>query len=143
MRNREEMKKYIQKRRFCQILQKMIEQQVKCNFCDKVLETLHHKDENHTNNRLINLLPVCQKHHLEIPHTSDIVLETPLNEPRQAKNTVTRPRTISSMLENVTDGRIYNVSIKRPNSYGRIHITEGSRHLLEFLSSLGFTEIIS
>jgi len=143
MRDRKEMKEYMQIRRFCKILERKKKQQVKCHFCDSILETLHHKDEDHANNQLINLLPVCQKHHLEIPHASDIALETGFYEPRQAKMAVTRPKTTNDMLKNVTNGRIYNVTIRNPSSCKKIYIIEGSYHLAEFLDSLGFTEVVN
>lgn len=143
MRNREEMKEYMQKHRFCKILERMKEQRVKCNFCDSVLETLHHKDENHANNRLNNLVPVCQQHHLEIPHLSDVALEDGFYELQPAKNTVTRPETIASILRNCNTGRVYNLTLRDPIRYNhRIRIQEGSIHLVEFLGSLGYTEIV-
>ena len=143
MRDKSEAKEYMQKYRFCRILERMKKQQIKCIYCDKTLETLHHKDEDHSNNRLANLIPICQEHHLEIPHLSDISSETSFLPPKHPKITVTQPKTINTILQNCNTGRIYNLTITKSNSKSKIHIMEGSFHLLEFLQSLGYTEIVN
>ena len=139
MRDKSDLKEYMQKYRFCKILNRMKEKRVKCEYCDKTLETLHHKDEDHSNNRLTNLIPVCQVHHLEIIHKSDII---PQNMPNfasfKAQKAVTQPKTTDTILQNCNNGRIYNLTIMKPDSKRKINIIEGSLHLLEFLGSLGY-----
>ena len=72
MRIKEKNKEYINKYRFAMRVGKMREDKIMCEVCfGRLAETLHHKDENHDNNRGSNLLPVCRDCHLEIPHESD------------------------------------------------------------------------
>ena len=144
MRDRSEIKEYMQKYRFCKILAQMKKQQVQCTYCNKILETLHHKDENHANNRLVNLLPVCQQHHLEIPHKSDISYENAPDLPiLRHKMAVTYPEVVGRMLQNCNIHRFYDLTLRKSSGYDKtIHIIEGSRHLVEFLDSLGWTAII-
>lgn len=145
MRSKEEFKEYMNKYRFCKILERYKQQRKKCEYCDNILETLHHRDENHNNNRLSNLLPVCHKHHLEIEHNSDhqfdILPDMPFKPSKLAKNTVTTPKSTKGMLENCNISRFYNVTLINPTSKRKANIIEGSKHLVELLSSLGFVEV--
>ena len=97
------------------------------------------------NNRLSNLLPVCHKHHLEIEHNSDhqfdILPNMPFKPSKLAKNTVTTPKSTKGMLENCNISRFYNVTLINPTSKRKANIIEGSKHLVELLSSLGFVEV--
>ena len=142
MRNREKLKEYMQKYRFNQVLTRWKEQGKKCKYCDKILETIHHIDENHANNRLKNYQPVCQEHHLAIIHRSDIPQDMPNLASFKAKKTVIQPRTINTILQNCNITRICNLTLRNPITYRKIYIIEGSRHLVEFLGSIGFMEII-
>ena len=144
MRNREKVKEYMQKYRFCKVLTRWKEQGKKCEYCDKILETIHHIDENHANNRISNYLPVCQEHHLEIIHKSDMPQDMPILASFKAQKTVNRQRTVNDVLQNCNTGRIYNLTIRKSIGCNKtIHIMEGSRHLVEFLVSLGFIEVVS
>ena len=145
MRNKEQMKEYMQKHRFCKLLERMKEQQVKCysDECDRILDTLHHKDENHANNRLDNLLPVCGEHHLKIPHKiddHDYAMSTmPLNEPERA---VTRlNKRFDTFLECYNEN-IICIIIYNPKTNVKIHIIEISKRAGEILNKVGFSEII-
>ena len=62
----------MQKRRFAQKMNIMLKNQSLCEVCWVVsARTLHHKDEDQSNNRGDNLLPVCRECHLNIPHKVD------------------------------------------------------------------------
>lgn len=61
----------MRKLRFFAKLEKRRARGETCFFCGKLLETLHHIDENHDNNRDYNLLNVCNDCHLLIPHNGE------------------------------------------------------------------------
>jgi hypothetical protein len=115
------------------------------------VDTLHHINENHSDNsdnRLDNLLPVCNKCYLDIPHTCDKpnfydmseTPEMPKLSPRKPKEAVIIKKTLR-VIDNCNTRRIHNITLVKPNTSKRIHITEiteGSSHLLELFAGLGY-----
>ena len=96
MRTREKNKDYMNKYRFQKKVAKIKEAHTVCQVCfDKVAQTLHHRNEDHGDNRNVNLLPVCQECHTEIPHQSDKFpktdSQTPQKQPPEPQNEVLQP----------------------------------------------------
>lgn len=61
-KERQRLKTYIR------ILEHRKVTEVTCFFCPNPIEVLHHKDENHGNNRDSNLLSVCKECHEKLEH---------------------------------------------------------------------------
>ena len=146
MRTREQNREYIQRYRYKKKLSKTRHKEDLCYYCGGKVETLHHINENQSDNHSKNLLPLCQKCHLEIPHQCDkngfydnTPLNMPLNARRKPVEPVTLEKTTSNLLKNCNTGRFYNVTLLKPNSNIKIHISEGSRRLVEMFMNLGFT----
>ena len=53
-------------------LHEVIENRVECTRCDALAKTLHHRDEDQSNNDPDNLEPMCQKCHMEEPHKGEV-----------------------------------------------------------------------
>ena len=53
-------------------LDELIARNEPCDYCDKLVQTLHHKNENRDDDSKHNLLPVCFKCHEEIPHNRSV-----------------------------------------------------------------------
>ncbi len=53
-------------------LDKLVARNEICNYCDELVQTLHHKNENRDDNSKHNLLPVCFECHEKIPHKRSI-----------------------------------------------------------------------
>ena len=143
MRDKEKMTVYMQKYRFTKTLEQWKKEQKKCTYCDKVLETIHHKDEDHANNRLSNYEPVCQEHHLEIPHSCDTPGYYAQNKPLKPSVAVYRSKNAADYLLNTVNQRISNITIRNPTTCRRLHLIEVGRHCFEFLTNLGYSEICS
>ena len=62
---------YKSKQRFKAMLEGRQKMGQLCDLCGGPLETLHHIDEDHANNRNSNLMNVCHKCHTDIPHQHD------------------------------------------------------------------------
>ena len=72
MRDKKSNRDYIQKYRFRQKMAEMLRKHSVCEVCFNALaQTLHHIDEDHSNNKSSNLLPICRKCHLEMKHKVD------------------------------------------------------------------------
>ena len=58
-------------RTYRRLVDKMKAAETPCNFCSSLADLLHHKDEDHSNNRPENLVPMCKEHHLATEHKCD------------------------------------------------------------------------
>lgn len=153
MRTREKNAEYLRLYRFKKKLKNISE--FKCRYCGDDAQTLHHINEKHEDTRLKNLLPVCHKCHLGIPHICDkpnfypIVPDeaeiAPIRVKKASpriKEAVTSKKSIDELLQDCNTYHLANITIKKPNTLSIIHITEGSKRLVNLLVSLGFTERI-
>lgn len=157
MRTREQNTEYIRLYRFNKRFNRYKDSGEKiCHYCGGEAETMHHINENHSDNSKENLLPLCHKCHLEITHICDkpnfyqkreamsyTTQKTHRNRVFNASDAVTPKKTIASMLENCNTSRVYNITLLKPNTSKRIHITEGSKRLVSLFQGLGFTELVS
>ena len=150
MRTKEENREYFQRRRYNEKLNKMKERKTECYYCDNPAETLHHKNENHADNNSSNLIPLCRSCHTEALHKSDVLPKDwqkpsrKANKPRfPLKKQMLQPKTMESLLESCNTDKIFNVTIKKPGTNTIWHIHQARKRTLEFLRSLGFTEIVS
>ena len=151
MRDRKSNREYMQKRRWSRKLNIVKNRRETCSFCDELASTLHHKDEDQSNNNWGNLLPVCKEHHLRIPHSCDenvTELESngsriPLKLRRKPKVACYRLKSVGDYLKNVTNNRIYSITLINPSNYKRIRIQICSRRTLELLKSWGYTDIFN
>jgi hypothetical protein len=96
MRTKEQNKEYINRYRFGKKVEEMIEKNTLCQICffDKA-KTLHHLNEDHTDNRKDNLQPVCLKCHLELKHKIEVrstdTLKRGYNSPLKPLEQVLQP----------------------------------------------------
>lgn len=152
LRTREQNTEYIRKYRFTKKLQKIKAKEDMCHFCGGKVETLHHINENHADNRLENLMPLCHKCHLEVSHICDKpnyyqgdtlpdASRKPVKPVSKPKEAVTLKKTTKDILDKCVTGRVYNINLVKPGTSKRIHITEGSKKLVELFTNLGFTEV--
>lgn len=149
MRTRQQNREYIRKYRYNKKLSAQKLKENLCNYCGGSVETLHHINELHSDNRPENLLPVCNKCHLDIIHSCDKpnyyktdTPDLPRNRISKLKNAVIPKKTIWDVLNNCNTNRIYNLTLLKPNTSKKIHISEGSRRLVELFSGMGYTEVI-
>ena len=74
-RSSDEERHWARTRRYRSILKNRQANGETCIYCSTRVEVLHHKDEDQSNNRPINLLSMCKIHHLEQEHKSDSEVE--------------------------------------------------------------------
>ena len=87
VRTKEENQEHVRKYRFVKKVEKMKEKNTTCQVCYfSPAETLHHKNENHADNKKENLLPVCRECHLDIEHECDYDLAYASQIPQNAHN---------------------------------------------------------
>ena len=102
MRTREQNKDYLNKYRFGKKVQNLRAKRIRCVMCENLAETLHHKDEDHNNNRSNNLIPVCRTCHLRMVHKEELKYpthqrraynrtETPQKQVLQKPKSIVRP----------------------------------------------------
>ena len=152
-RTSEFFKEQMRKSRFNKKSIQMRENGTRCRYCGEVAVTFHHKDENQANNRKSNLLPVCNKCHLVIPHQCDkpnFYQENqteqpyvPVERPKQPLKTVNTPRLANTLLTSVNNNRLYNVSLYNPTTCRKLLMLEGSKRCLKIFIDNGYTEIRS
>lgn len=146
MRTREEAREYSRKYRFTKLLESWKAINKKCEYCDSLMETIHHKDEDHSNNKLSNLVPVCREHHLEIPHEIDKEpTATPgrgRKRPEMPQIQCYRPKLVRKYLDSVTSRIVHNVTILDPMTKQKMNVVICRTATLEKLAAMGFSEII-
>jgi hypothetical protein len=148
MRTRQQNREYIRQYRYKKKLAIQKLRENVCHYCGSQVETLHHINENHSDSNPKNLLPLCNKCHLEVVHTCDKpnyynteVPEMPRNRVFKPKEAVTPKRTLKDILDNCNSRCVSNINLIKTSTSKKIHIIEGSKHLLELFLSWGY-EII-
>ena len=144
MRLKEPNKEYMRLYRFSKKVKKMKESGEICNVCwERPAVTLHHKDEDHDNNRNDNLLPICRECHLMIHHgiddefemstrnTSNLHLKGSFKRVTRKNKDAVTPKTVTP----------FNFGAKYFRKAFILIKLEGSKHTEELLESLGFTKI--
>ena len=90
------------KNNYLKLQHKIHSERVECILCKNKAQTIHHKDENQTNNKLSNLLPVCQECHLLIQHKIDKIFKNGFILPKN----INKNRKKRYMAKKVLDERI-------------------------------------
>jgi len=145
MRDQTYFKEYRRQRRFAAILEQWKEEKRECAYCDKVLQTIHHKDENQGNNRLKNLIPVCREHHLEMKHLSDVDLKFQYHTPKPpVKRTKSPLRAIEQkekfrdIDQNCSTTHFYDITLYNPITCLKIRISQCKKRTMVLMANLGY-----
>jgi len=160
MRDKKCFTDYMRKYRFSKELERRRARGETCAYCNKLVETLHHIDENHANNKRSNLLNVCQEHHLSIVHGCDLP-ELPKDSLKSSKNNLLRglqdgikgkrlspkpqkvvnsQKIIDFIKENPSLRFISNIFLRHKKGH-KWYITLCSKKTLRLLTSFGFETI--
>lgn len=142
MRDRTKAKEHMRKRRYSNYYKKMKSGGLQCFYCNSIAETLHHVNEDQSDNRVRNLLPVCRTHHLEMPHECDINIHRPPNKPKTAPLCGNSPKLAPRYPDSTVTRRINDVTLRNPKSCTRIYIDSLSLRAYNIVLEAGYTEQI-
>lgn len=168
-RSQEEERKRTRFRTYRNILEYRMAKNEPCIYCNKIVEVLHHRDEDHSNNRSENLISMCKDHHRMQEHASDspslkfeedAIAINPLSwKPSRRKrmvkiggflvpgeavvNSTPQPLPWDSCRNSTDRGRdelFWKIRFKHPDTDNRLTAT-GSRRLMKLLEGWGWKEI--
>lgn len=124
----------------------------RCFFCDRPVEVLHHKDENHSNNSTRNLLSLCDEHHLQLKHDSDMQREAgmvPKSELTWARNLIRPDKQLDDpnyKIDATTKKLVLRDVWTGVNTFKKDNITitvDGSDRICKLIESFGYSRVSS